>query len=129
MSQQILDLVEKSQLKSEPPVFRIGDTVDVVCKIVEGDKERLQAFNGTVIARKGRGINEMFTVRRTVGKEGVERVFPVHGRNIVEVRVRRRGKIRRAKLYYLRYRVGKARRLRELRVQKKQAPKAAAKKA
>ncbi len=120
MSQQLLDLVEKPCLKAKAPDFHIGDTVDVRCRIVEGDKERVQVFTGVAIARKGRGINETFTVRRTIGKEGVERIFALHSPNIVSVKTTRRGKVRRAKLYFLRHRVGKARKLRELRVQKKQ---------
>ncbi|HNQ23077.1 MAG TPA: 50S ribosomal protein L19 [Phycisphaerae bacterium] len=119
MSQRVLDLVEEPYLKAETPEFRVGDTVDVMCRIIEGDKERIQAFNGTVIARQGHGLNEKFVVRRLVGKEGVERTFLLHSPHVVDVRVRRRGKVRRAKLYYLRNRVGKARRLRELRGQRK----------
>ena len=119
MSQELMDYVEQSYLKADVPVFRVGDTVDVSCRIVEGDKERVQVFNGTVIARQGHGINEKFVVRRTVGKEGVERTFMLHSPNVLDIVVRRRGKVRRAKLYFLRYRVGKARRLRELRVQKR----------
>jgi len=116
MSQDLLRLVEKSYLKPELPTFHIGDTVDVSCRIVEGDKERVQIFNGIVIARRGRGINEAFTVRRIVHDEGVERKFLLHSPNVVDIRVRRRGKVRRAKLFYLRGRLGKARKLRELRV-------------
>ncbi|MFQ5415278.1 MAG: 50S ribosomal protein L19 [Phycisphaerae bacterium] len=119
MSQELIDLVEQPCLKERTPAFAIGNTVDVRCRIVEGEKERIQVFNGVVIARRGRGINETFTVRRIVGKEGVERIFPLHSPNVVSVKVVRRGKVRRAKLYYLRSRVGKARRLREVRVQKK----------
>lgn len=120
MSNNLIDLVEQKHLRPKKLEFRIGDTVDVRCRIVEGGKERIQTFNGIVIARKGRGVNEMFTVRRTVKDEGVERMFPVHSPNIVDVKVRRHGKARRAKLYFLRDRVGKARKLRELRRQKKQ---------
>jgi large subunit ribosomal protein L19 len=83
----------------------------VRCKIKEGDKERIQVFTGTVIARKGRGINEMFTVRRMVGSEGVERIFPLHSPNVMDIKATRSGKTRRAKLYYLRERTGKAVRL------------------
>jgi large subunit ribosomal protein L19 len=122
MSHSLIKLVEQPFLKPELPSFHIGDTVDVLCRIVEGDKERVQTFNGTVIARKGGGLNESFTVRRIVHEEGVERKFLLHSPNVVDVRVRRRGKARRAKLFYLRKRIGKARKLRELRVHQKKAP-------
>jgi large subunit ribosomal protein L19 len=105
---EILDAVESKSLKKDIPHFEIGDIVDVHCRIKEGDKERIQVFSGTVIARKGRGINETFTVRRIVGDEGVERIFPVHSPNITDIRPVRSGKARRAKLYYLRKRTGKA---------------------
>jgi len=108
---EILDSIEAKHLKKEVPHFEIGDTVDVHCRIVEGNKTRIQVFNGTVIARSGRGINETFTVRRMVGDEGVERVFPLHSPNVVDIRPLRSGKARRAKLYYLRKRTGKAVRL------------------
>ncbi|MEK6676042.1 MAG: 50S ribosomal protein L19 [Planctomycetota bacterium] len=121
MSHVLIQVVEKPYLRSEVPTFHIGDTVDVLCRIVEGDKERVQIFNGTVIARSGAGINASFTVRRIVHEEGVERKFLLHSPNVVDVRVRRRGKVRRAKLYYLRTRIGKARKLRELRIHKKVA--------
>jgi len=111
--QKIIEKVEGASLKPEIPQFDIGDTVDVHVKIVEGGKERIQVFNGTVIARRGRGINEKFTVRRIVNNEGVERIFPVHSPSVVRVDVKRSGYTRRAKLYFLRNRVGKARRLRE----------------
>src|SRR3990172_8883344 len=124
MSQQLMDLVERSYLKASPPEFHVGDTVDVMCRIVEGEKDRIQAFNGIVIAHQGRGINESFTVRRIVGNEGVERKFLIHSPTIVDVKVRRRGRVRRAKLYYLRQRIGKARKLRELRIAHKKAPQA-----
>ena len=119
MSSPLIALVEKADLKAKVPVFHVGDTVDVRCRIVEGDKERIQVFNGLVIARRGRGVNEAFTVRRIVANEGVERQFLVHSPNVVDVTVKRRGKTRRAKLYYLRDRIGKARKLRELRVHQK----------
>jgi len=119
MSQSLMDLVEKPYLKPSPPEFHVGDTVDVMCRIVEGEKDRIQAFNGVVIARQGRGFNESFTVRRIVGNEGVERKFLVHSPGVVDVKVRRRGRVRRAKLYYLRQRIGKARKLRELRIHHK----------
>ncbi len=115
MSQQILELVEQGSLKSEPPEFQIGDTVDVHTRILEGEKERIQIFNGVVIARAGSGTRETFTVRRIVGGEGVERKFPLHSPKIAQIEVKRRGVVRRAKLYFLRDRVGKAVRLRERR--------------
>ncbi|NOT02412.1 MAG: 50S ribosomal protein L19 [Phycisphaerales bacterium] len=111
----MIDLVEKAYLRAQPLEFGIGDTVDVHVRIVEGDKERVQVFNGVVIARRGHGVSEMFTVRRIVANEGVERIFMVHSPRVVRVEVKRHGKVRRAKLYYLRDRVGKARRLREKR--------------
>jgi large subunit ribosomal protein L19 len=107
----MLDAVESKSLKTEIPHFEIGDTVDVRCRIKEGDKERTQVFTGTVIARGGRGINETFTVRRIVANEGVERIFPLHSPNVINVRPVRSGKARRAKLYFLRKRTGKAVRL------------------
>jgi large subunit ribosomal protein L19 len=108
---EMLDAVENKSLKTEIPHFEIGDTVDVRCRIKEGDKERTQVFTGTVIARGGRGINETFTVRRIVANEGVERIFPLHSPNVIDIRPVRSGKARRAKLYYLRKRTGKAVRL------------------
>jgi large subunit ribosomal protein L19 len=113
MSQQILKLVEASSLKPEVDSFAIGDTVDVHTKIMEGEKERIQVFNGVVIARSGGGSRETFTVRRIVQGEGVERKFPLHSPRIAKIEVVRSGTVRRAKLYYLRDRVGKAVRLRE----------------
>jgi len=116
MSSELIDIAERACLKSSVPEFHIGDTVDVTCRIIEGGRERLQVFNGTVIARRGRGINETFTVRRIVNNEGVERVFMLHSPLVADIQARRRGKVRRAKLYFLRGRVGKARKLKELRV-------------
>jgi large subunit ribosomal protein L19 len=104
---KLLDSVEGKSLKESIPHFEIGDVVDVRCKIKEGDKERIQVFTGTVIARKGRGINEMFTVRRMVANEGVERTFPLHSPNVVDIKPVRSGRAKRAKLYYLRKRTGK----------------------
>src|SRR6187399_2145727 len=115
MTNRFLENVEKAHLKADPPVFEVGDTVDVATRIVEGDKERIQIFSGTVIMKKGRGINETFTVRRIVNNEGVERIFPVNSPFISKVAVRRGGETRRAKLFYLRDRVGKAVRLTEKR--------------
>ena len=108
MKTEILDAVERKSLRKKTPHFEIGDIVDVHCRIKEGDKERTQVFTGTVIARKGRGINETFTVRRIVNNEGVERIFPLHSPNVLDVKAIRSGKTRRAKLYYLRKRTGKA---------------------
>jgi large subunit ribosomal protein L19 len=115
MSQAILDLVEKSSLKENPPKFDIGDTVDVHLKILEGNKERIQVFTGVVIGRSGSGSREMFAVRRIVAGEGVERKFPLHSPRIDKVEVKRSGVVRRAKLHFLRQRVGKAVRLKERR--------------
>ena len=108
MNTKLLETVESKDLKKEIPHFEVGDTVDVHCRIQEGDKTRTQIFTGTVIARKGRGINESFTVRRIVGNEGVERKFPLHSPNVLDIRATRSGKTRRAKLYFLRKRAGKA---------------------
>jgi large subunit ribosomal protein L19 len=115
MSQQTLNLVEKTSLKADIPEFRVGDTVDVHIQILEGDKDRIQVFNGVVIARNGSGSRATFTVRRIVAGEGVERKFPLHSPRIDKIEVKRSGVVRRAKLYFLRDRVGKAVRLRERR--------------
>ena len=101
------------QLKTEVPQFNIGDGVKVYVKIVEGEKERIQMFEGTVIARHGGGISETFTVRRVSYGVGVERVFPLHSPNVVDVKLISYGKVRRSKLYYLRDRVGKAAKVKE----------------
>ena len=127
MSQQLMDLVEKTGLKEEVPYFEIGDTVDVHSRILEGDKERIQVFTGVVIARSGSGTREMFTVRRIVQSEGVERKFPLHSPRIATIKVKRAGVVRRAKLYYLRDRVGKAVRLKERRIDKQKRKELAAK--
>lgn len=111
----VLNLVEKTSLKEDAPKFSVGDTVDVHTKILDGKEERIQIFSGTVIARNGSGTREMFIVRRIVGGEGVERKFPVHSPKIAKVEVKRSGVVRRAKLYFLRDRVGKAVKLRERR--------------
>ena len=119
MRNKAFDLVEKSSLREEPLSFEIGDTIDVHCRIQEGNKERVQIFSGVVIARRnGNGINGTFTVRRIVAGEGVERIFPVHSPKIAKLVVKRHGVVRRAKLYYLRDRVGKATRLAERRPKK-----------
>jgi len=106
-------LVEEPGLKKDVPDFEVGDTVDVHLRILEGQKERVQIFNGVVIGRRGQGMAEMFTVRRIVQGEGVERSFPINSPKIAKIEVKRTGVTRRAKLYYLRDRVGKATRLRE----------------
>ena len=113
MKNRLLALVEKASQKPELPQFEVGDEVEVHQRILEGTKERVQVFSGRVIARRGSGINEMFTVRRIVQSEGVERIFPIHSPKIAKIEVKRTGRTRRAKLYYLRKRVGKATRLRE----------------
>ena len=113
MKNPLMAHVEAKHLKAKPPEFDIGDIVDVHQRIVEGDKERVQVFSGTVIMRKGDGINSMFTVRRIVNNEGVERIFPLHSPKIEKLEVKRKSRVRRAKLYYLRERTGKATRLKE----------------
>jgi large subunit ribosomal protein L19 len=113
MKNRIMALVEEANRKKELPTFAIGDQVDVHQRILEGQKERIQVFSGTVIARRGEGLRETFTVRRIVQGEGVERIFPIHSPKIASIEVKRTGEVRRAKLYYLRKRVGKATRLRE----------------
>lgn len=123
MRNKIVDAVEQSSLKKDIPDFRVGDTVDVHCRIIEGEKTRIQIFSGTVIMRKGATINASFTVRRIVLNEGVERIFPLHSPFVEKVVVKRSGETRRAKLFYLRDRVGKATRLSdEKKVVKKDAP-------
>jgi large subunit ribosomal protein L19 len=115
MRNALIEHVEKKHLKSQPPQMRIGDTVDVHTRIVEGEKERTQVFNGVVIAMRGPGLNASFVVRRIVANEGVERLFLLHSPRVLKVDVKRHGKVRRAKLFYLRDRVGKARKLKERR--------------
>jgi len=122
MSEQTLRLVEQSSLKTEVPEFNIGDTVDVHTRILEGEKERIQIFNGVVIARAGSGSRETFTVRRVVAGEGVERKFPLHSPKVAKIEVKRSGVVRRAKLYFLRDRIGKAVRLRERRDDRETKP-------
>jgi len=115
MKNAMIALVEEAGLKKDIPDFAIGDQVEVHQRILEGEKERIQVFAGVVISRRGEGMREMFTVRRIVQGEGVERTFPLHSPKIAKVDVKRTGVVRRAKLYYLRERVGKATRLRERR--------------
>ncbi len=111
----ILDKIRKEQVKPERHEFNIGDTIRIYVKIVEGTTERIQQFQGTVICRHGQGVEETFTVRRVQAGQGVERVFPINSPRIDRVEVIRRGDVRRAKLYYLRDKVGKAARVKELR--------------
>jgi large subunit ribosomal protein L19 len=128
MTNKILEQVEQAYLKKDVPQFTVGDTVDVHTRIVEGEKERIQVFSGTVIMKKGRGINETFTVRRIVNNEGVERIFPIHSPFISKVVVKRGGETRRARLFYLRDRVGKAVKLTEKRPTASAAEKSGARK-
>jgi len=114
-TQKIVESVSSENVKDEIPRFDIGDTINVHTRIVEGEKERIQVFQGTLIGRKGRGINEMITVRRIVGDMGVERTWPINSPLIAKFEVVRRCDARRAKLYFLRDRVGKSRRLRDRR--------------
>ena len=125
MTSKIIEKVEQAYIKKDRLDFSVGDTVDVSVRIVEGEKERTQVFTGTVISRKGKGLNEMFTVRRIVNNAGVERIFPVNSPQVLSVKVIRSGHVRRAKLYYLRDRIGKAVRLRNK--QRGLGPKKAAK--
>ena len=122
MSQELLKKAAQSSMKTDVPVFEVGDTVEVSVRIVEGEKERVQIFGGVVIRISGHGISETFTVRRIVNKQGVERTFPLHSPKVADISVVRSGKTRRAKLYFLRDRVGKATRLKQIsRKQKKSA--------
>ena len=111
MIKELIKQVEDQYLRKEPLVFEIGDSVDVHQRILEGDKERIQIFNGVVIARRGGGTREKFTVRRIVSGEGVERTFPFNSPKIAKIEVKRHGKVRRAKLFFLRDRIGKATKL------------------
>src|SRR5262245_51234197 len=123
MNQALLDKIEKEQYRKETAVFNVGDSVKVHTKVVEGDKERIQIFAGVVIGRRGHGLGESFTVRRISYGEGVERIFPLHSPRVDKVEVERQGNVRRAKLTYLRKRIGKGATL----VKEKEAPVAAAK--
>ena len=111
----IIDVLEQEQLRTDVPEFRPGDTVRVHVKVVEGNRERVQAYEGVVIARAGKGVRELFTVRRISYGVGVERKFPVHSPRIDKIEVVRHGIVRRAKLYYLRELTGKAARIKERR--------------
>ena len=110
----VIDKIEKLQCRQDIPEFKIGDTVKVYNKIIEGTTERIQLFTGVVIARRGSGIREMFTVRRVAFGIGVERVFPLHSPRIDHIEVERRGRVRRAKLYYLRDKIGKGAKIKEM---------------
>ena len=123
MINKLIKAVEDKGLRKEPLKFEIGDTVDVHSRILEGDKERIQIFQGVVIARRSSGMRESFTVRRIVAGEGVERTFPTNSPKIAKLEVVRHGTVRRAKLYYLRDRIGKSTRLVERRPTKKTAAK------
>ncbi|GAA4712970.1 50S ribosomal protein L19 [Brevibacillus fulvus] len=112
---QVIRELEKEQLKQDLPAFRPGDTVRVHVKVIEGQRERIQLFEGVVIRRRGSGVSETFTVRKVSYGVGVERTFPVHTPKIEKIEVVRHGRVRRAKLYYLRDRVGKAARIKEIR--------------
>ncbi len=116
-AQETIESVTADQLKAAEafPVFGVGDTINVHVRIIEGDKERIQVFQGVLIGQRGRGINRTITVRRIVANEGVERIFPLHSPRIAKIEVVRRGDARRAKLYFLRERIGKSRRLRDQR--------------
>ena len=107
MNQAIIDKIESEQFRKDSPSFQVGDTVRVHTKVVEGDKERIQIFTGVCMGRRGRGLNATFTVRRISYGEGVERVFPLHSPRVDKIEVERQGSVRRAKLTYLRGRVGK----------------------
>ena len=125
MKNQYMMHIEAKHLRANPPKFEIGDIVDVHQRITEGDKERIQVFSGTVIMIKGDSINTNFTVRRIVNNEGVERIFPLHSPKIEKLEVKRKSRVRRAKLYFLRERTGKATRLKEGASITPAAPKAA----
>ncbi len=111
-----LDIVEKARMKDDLPEFRPGDNVKVHVRVIEGTRSRIQVFEGVVLARQGGGLRETFTVRKISFGVGVERIFPVHSPTVEQVEVTRRGKVRRAKLYYLRDRAGKQARIKEKRV-------------
>ena len=115
MGMEILDQIAREGLRTDLPKFDAGDTVKVMVRVREGDKERLQAFEGIVLAKKGGGINETFTIRKVSAGVGVERIFPLHSPTVGSIEMVRRGKVRRAKLYYLRNVTGKAARIKEKR--------------
>ena len=111
---KIIEAINQENLKASIPAFNVGDTVKVMIKVIEGDRERLQAFEGIVIARKHGGISETFTVRRLSFGVGVEKTFPIHSPKVADIQVVRKGRVRRAKLYYLRARTGKAAKVKEI---------------
>ncbi|MFV0247007.1 MAG: 50S ribosomal protein L19 [Mycoplasmatales bacterium] len=113
MNNVLIDRITSKQLKNDLTEFRVGDTVVIDVRIVEGEKSRIQKYEGVVIARRGSGVSETFTVRKISNGVGVERVFPVNSPNVADIQVTRKGKVRRAKLYYLRQRSGKAARIKE----------------
>ena len=113
MKNRYLQLIEDVQAKADVPDFLVGDTIDVHQKLLDGQKERVQVFSGTVISRVGSGTNEMITVRRLVQGEGVERIFPIHSPRVAKIEVKKAGKVRRAKLFYIRDRVGKATKIKD----------------
>lgn len=110
----IIDAINQENVKASIPEFNVGDTVKVLIKVIEGDRERIQAFEGVCIARKHGGISETFTVRRVSFGVGVEKTFPIHSPKVADIQVVRKGKVRRAKLYYLRARTGKAAKVKEV---------------
>lgn len=110
---ELLKVIEATQFRDDVPDFNAGDTVNVHLRVVEGEKERIQQFEGTVLGLKGSGANRTFTVRKMSSGVGVERIFPIHSPRIAKIEVRRRGQVRRAKLFYLRERRGKSARIRE----------------
>ncbi len=112
--EELIKLVEAGDLRDETPEFKAGDTVEVYVRIAEGDKERIQVFKGVCIQRRGKGSTETFTVRKISGGIGVERIFPVHSPSIEQIKLIRRGRVRRARLFYLRDKIGKAARIKEL---------------
>jgi large subunit ribosomal protein L19 len=122
MNQALLDKIESEQYRKDDAKFGVGDSVKVHTKVVEGDKERIQIFSGVVIGRHGRGLNAMFTVRRISYGEGVERVFPLHSPRVDKIEVERAGSVRRAKLTYLRKRLGKGATLVKEKEEKAEAP-------
>ena len=122
MNQALLEKIESEQFRKDKAEFGVGDSVRVHTKVVEGDKERIQIFSGVVIGKRGRGLNETFTVRRISYGEGVERIFPLHSPRVDKIEVERKGSVRRAKLTYLRKRLGKGATLVEERKGKAEAP-------
>lgn len=116
----IIQRLEKTQMKKDPGIFRVGDTVRVHTRVIEGEKERIQVFDGTVIAKKGSGISETFTVHRVKYGEGMERVFPLHSPRIAKIEVVKEGRVRRAKLYYLQGTYGKAAKVKGRTIMRKQ---------